>query len=376
MPALGRCPTGRTPPKGTALWTPLTSRFSAGIMEQRNMNFRATPVSRCNGDKPKSAVSMAAYRSGDKLYDDRYQTTWDYTRKQSIYHSEIITPNNAPAWTKNRQQLWNHVEASEKRFDARVTREFTISLPQEMQHDHKVEMVRAYVEENFTKKGLIADVAYHNFTGRESHNPHCHIMITTRPLRGEKFGKKERELDRKDALKQWRKSYMDICNQHLEQKGYHLRITTESLKTRGITDQEPVHESMAVSQMRKKHEKNPRKYPMPEVAKENDVLKRLNQELADLKKELASEEKRERQAQARQDKQRQAPVLDPAEARVILSAQRITEQTVTPTNQNEPPAQDKLDDDTRELIRQWQEYRQRERRSQPRRDERGWEPER
>jgi hypothetical protein len=332
-------------------------------MEHRNMNFRVKAVSRCTGGKPKSAVSMAAYRSGDILKDDRYQTTWDYTRKQSIYHTEIIAPDTAPDWVSNRQQLWNKAEAAEKRFDARVCREFTISLPAVIRHEHKVEMMRSFVRENFTKRGIIADVAYHNFTGVQAHNPHCHIMITTRPLEGERFSKnKDRDLDRKEALKEWRHSYMEIANKVLEREGYNLRITTDSLETRGITDRTPISESMAVHQMREKHNQNPCKYALPEVAKENDEQRRLHQELADLQRELAQAEEREKEESERQEKRADRHA-------VREQADRLAELTAKPAaNQNEatPATEDKqedkeLDEDTRELLRQWQEYRDRER---------------
>ncbi|MGI2906155.1 MobQ family relaxase [Tolypothrix sp. VBCCA 56010] len=345
-------------------------------MEQRNMHFSAKPISRSNNNgKPKSAVSMAAYRAGDKLRDDRYQTTWDYTRKQSIYHTEIIAPDGAPDWAKNREQLWNKVEAAEKRFDARVCREFTISLPAEIRHEHKIEIMRSFVRENFTAKGIVADLACHNFIGREAHNPHCHIMITTRPLAGERFSKhKDRSLDQKDALKQWRKSYMDIANKVLEREGYTIRITTESLETRGITDRAPISESMAVSQMRKKHEQNPQKYSKPEVAKQNDELHRLNQELATLKQELAQAEKEEpRPREVEQNDQQ--PIKE-----TTKNVGRFAAEQATPAaNQNEPPPPvEELDEDTRELLRQWQEYRDRERRKPRRpedRDERGFDDE-
>jgi len=249
-------------------------------MAVKNMSFKVKAVSRNAGDgKSRSAVSMAAYRSGEKLHDERYQQEWDYTRKEAVYASEILTPDESPAWARNREDLWNKAEAAEQRYDARVCREFTVSLPLEMSHTHKIEMVRSFVRENFTRKGLIADIAYHNFTGRESHNPHCHIMITTRPLKGGKFDNKDRDLDKKDALQHWRKSYMEIGNRHLEREGYNVRITTESLETRGITNRAPVSESMAVSQMRKKHEEKPDKFPLPDKAKEADELKRLNKAL-------------------------------------------------------------------------------------------------
>lgn len=340
-------------------------------MAVKNMSFKAQAVSRHAGDgKTRSAVSMAAYRAGDKLMDKRYQEVRDYSRKRGIYGSEIIAPDQAPDWTKNREELWNKVEAAEKRYDARVCREFIISLPNDISHGHKQEIMRNFVKENFTKKGLVADISYHDFTGRHSHNPHCHIMITTRPLKGGKFDNKDRDLDQKDALQHWRKSYMEICNRHLERRGYSGRITTESLETRGITDRAPVSESMAVTQMRKKHEDKPDKFPLPEIAKQNDELKQLNRQLANLQHELAQAEEREKREREHQEKSTdQQTGSDKDKA---LKTARLTVEEITPANQNQS-AKDKeleLDEDTRQLIRQWQEYRDRERHKPRRPDDR------
>jgi ATP-dependent exoDNAse (exonuclease V) alpha subunit len=351
--------------------------------EVKNLHFKSTPVSRCNGEKKKSAVAMAAYRSGDILQDERYQETWNYTRKDAIYHSEIITPDNAPAWAHNRQQLWNKVEASEKRFDARVTREFTIALPQELSHQQKVELIRGFAQEEFANKGIIADVACHNFTGRQAHNPHAHIMITTRHLEGEKFGKKIRELDNKNLLIHWRDAYEKHANLALERAGLEVRASTKKLEERGITDRAPISESMAVHQMREKHNKNPRKYAMPEVGKENDELRQLNQELADLQRELAEAEEREKEERENQeeraDKQDPNTLRERAEKLSIFTAEQ-TAQTSRAANQHKPPSPtEELDEDTRELLKQWQEYRERERRKSRRpedRDERDFEPDR
>ena len=45
-----------------------------------------------------SATHAAAYRSGERLTDKRTGRTFDYGRKQGIVHTELIAPENAPAW--------------------------------------------------------------------------------------------------------------------------------------------------------------------------------------------------------------------------------------------------------------------------------------
>ncbi|RYC66263.1 MobA/MobL family protein, partial [Spirosoma sordidisoli] len=59
----------------------------------------------------RSAVACAAYRAGEKMKDDRYEKTHDYTKKHNVLHSEIIAPQGAADWMTDREKLWNGVEA-------------------------------------------------------------------------------------------------------------------------------------------------------------------------------------------------------------------------------------------------------------------------
>ena len=66
----------------------------------------------------RSSVAAAAYRSAESIKDHRLNQTFDYTKKQGVAHTEILTPKNAPDWAKDRAKLWNAVEKIEKRKDA------------------------------------------------------------------------------------------------------------------------------------------------------------------------------------------------------------------------------------------------------------------
>ena len=74
----------------------------------------AKPISRATG---RSATGAAAYRSGERITDERTGLTFDYGKKSGVDHTEIVYPANAPAWLADlsRGQLWNLVEATEKR---------------------------------------------------------------------------------------------------------------------------------------------------------------------------------------------------------------------------------------------------------------------
>ncbi len=61
--------------------------------------FAATVISRSKG---RSSVAAAAYRSASELTDERTGTVHDYTRKSDVRHSEIIAPDDAPEWMRDR----------------------------------------------------------------------------------------------------------------------------------------------------------------------------------------------------------------------------------------------------------------------------------
>jgi hypothetical protein len=90
-------------------------------------HFSGTVISRSQG---RSAIACAAYRSGERLMDERYEKIQDYSRKDDIVHEEILLPENAPEWMADREKLWNAVEFAEKRKDAQLAREFNFALPQ------------------------------------------------------------------------------------------------------------------------------------------------------------------------------------------------------------------------------------------------------
>ena len=77
----------------------------------------------------KSAVAAAAYRAGEKIFNEYDGRLSDYTRKKGIAHTEIMLPDNAPAKFSDRAVLWNAVERVEKAKNSQLAREIEIALP-------------------------------------------------------------------------------------------------------------------------------------------------------------------------------------------------------------------------------------------------------
>jgi len=192
-----------------------------------------------------SVVACAAYRACDKLQDERYNKTHDYTRKQNVLHAEIIKPDHAPEWMGDRQKLWNAVENGERRKDAQLAKEIVLTLPRNLDHEQHKQVVNGWVKENVTSRGLIADYAIHSPDAKDGgKNPHAHVMFTLRPVQEDgTFGKKltgykNGGLDGREVLQEMRFSYQEHLNitsaANDNEQGKVIRFDLRNNKEKGI----------------------------------------------------------------------------------------------------------------------------------------------
>lgn len=142
----------------------------------------------------RSSVAASAYRSGQCLTNERDGNTHDYTKKSGVVHQEIMAPENAPGWMRDRSPLWNGVEAVEKRKDSQLAREVEVALPRELSREEQLNLVRGFVKERCVDHGMVADIAIHEPRASDGETqPHAHIMLTMRHIDGDAFGKKATE---------------------------------------------------------------------------------------------------------------------------------------------------------------------------------------
>lgn len=187
----------------------------------------------------RSVVACAAYRSGEILHDERHGQTFDYARRQGVAHVEIMAPDGTPGWMFDRAQLWNAVEAVERRKDSQLAREIQLALPHEISPEHRLAIVRQFVQEQFVSSGMIADLAVHTPDPEgDARNHHAHVLLTMRNLTAEGFGNKCRDWNGTDQLKSWRAAWADHVNLSLEKLGRGERIDHRTLAEQGI-DREP-----------------------------------------------------------------------------------------------------------------------------------------
>lgn len=202
----------------------------------------------------RSAVAAAAYRSASCLTDERIGETFDY-RKKPVVESFILVPTNAPAWASDRGELWNRVEAGEKRRDAQVAREIEVSIPRDLPESEWWAFAEA-VCADYVAAGAVVDIGIHcpaDVYGDPQ--PHFHAMLTLRELDESTpsgFAKTKNAAvnaiftsggrhgggERGDTLKAERERVAGIMNDFLARAGSSRRASHLSNAARGI-DREP-----------------------------------------------------------------------------------------------------------------------------------------
>ncbi|MBR0280634.1 MAG: MobA/MobL family protein, partial [Oscillibacter sp.] len=277
------------------------------------------PIQIIKRSRGRSAVEAAAYRSGEKLTNEWDGRTHDYTRKGGIVHTEIILPANAPRDFYDRAILWNSVEMSEKAANAQLAREVEVALPNELNREEQLKLVREFVKDAFVDAGMCADIAVHD---KGDGNPHAHIMLTLRPLNPDgTWGAKCRKVYEVDAdgnripdgkggwknhrenttdwndkgnAEKWRASWASHLNKALELKRVAARVDHRSYKRQGVDKIPSIHMGVAAMRMEKRGIRTIKGDFNRAIAADNKLLKELKARITRLynwSKELAAREK-------------------------------------------------------------------------------------
>jgi ATP-dependent exoDNAse (exonuclease V) alpha subunit len=207
-----------------------------------------------NRSQGSSGPSLAAYRSGERIRDERTRHTSDHTDRLDVMHKEILLPSRLAgvdmSWATDRSALWNVAEAAEKRKDARVAREYLIAVPSELTHPQRVDVVRGFARDLADRYGFAVDVALHaprNFRGSDPRNFHAHLLATTREVSREGLGRKttfdlngdsRRKLGLGPGIRELfyaRQRWAEVANAALESAHVDARIDHRSLAAQGIT---------------------------------------------------------------------------------------------------------------------------------------------
>ncbi|CKF10900.1 conjugation protein [Streptococcus pneumoniae] len=202
------------------------------MLQEKFFHMRTRIHKRSDGAK---AVSKAAYRSGEKLFDEKYGRIRNYENKgkKDGIESEIFLPSHVSEKYKDRNVLYNEIERIEKRKDAQLNREIEFSLYTEFTPKENKELVKRF-SEFFTEKGMIADACFHKLKGD---NPHVHLTLTMREIEndGVTFNKKKnRDWNSKEMNEQYRNLWEELVNEMYKKKGLDLFVSRKSFEERGI----------------------------------------------------------------------------------------------------------------------------------------------
>ena len=183
----------------------------------------------------RTATAAGAYRAGERIECQREGRVHDYTRKQGIEETFIVTPENAPEWAADRSKLWNEVEASETRRNSVTARVWELALPSEISAEDRSQITRDFAQELVSRYGVAVDVAIHApHREGDQRNHHAHVLTSTRRLEPEGFTAKTRVLDSAKTggveIEQMRGVWAELQNRALERAGEAERVDHRSLE--------------------------------------------------------------------------------------------------------------------------------------------------
>jgi ATP-dependent exoDNAse (exonuclease V) alpha subunit len=197
------------------------------------------------------ATAAAAYRAGERIRDERSGELFNYGRRRDVLHTEIFLPGQFDgmpvSWARNRQRLWNTAEHAEKRHNARVAREYQISLPAELNAGQRIALARAFSRHLAERYKVAVDLAVHEpRPGGDPRNFHAHLLTTTREVTpaglGAKAGldlppleRRRRELpDHRQEYLNLREHWATLVNETLREANVAARVDHRSLAAQGI----------------------------------------------------------------------------------------------------------------------------------------------
>lgn len=252
--------------------------------------------------KGHSSTANAAYIGGKEITDLKTGEVFNYNRKGGVLENEIVLPNGIELPELTSQELWNRAEQSENRKDARVGREWEISLPHELSAEQRSALAKSLVLNIAERYGVACEYAIHHPSRENSdeRNHHVHILTTTRKIDslGNLGEKSEIELDRKqcaqrkiptsqEQISEIREQIALTINKHLELALCQERVNHLSLKAQGIKREPTTHKGKSLCEQERRLELQAVKIDT-QIAHDGNELAKANAELAKLQQDRAN----------------------------------------------------------------------------------------
>ncbi|MFL6957199.1 MobA/MobL family protein [Nocardiopsis yanglingensis] len=192
---------------------------------------RVKTFSRAQGH---ASTAAAAYRAGLLILDERTGLRHDYRRRGGVVETRCLAPDDAPDWAFDPRQLWPAAEASERRKDATVAREFEVALPHELSNEQRSDLAAEISRCLVQRYRFAVQSSIHEPQTADGLNYHVHILATTRRMDADGLKDKTRELDGGPSGRgevEWIRAMVgEAINAHLAAAGVSTRVDHRSLK--------------------------------------------------------------------------------------------------------------------------------------------------
>jgi len=151
-----------------------------------------------------SATGLSAYIARDARLDHRGERFNFAHRAGELEAGGLILPQAAPEWAGDAARVWREAERAEQTLDrqsgewrwkkgGQIAKHMTVALPREATAAQRQAMLLAFIARELQPQqhGVVVEWAIH----RDDNNPHAHLLISTRILSGDGFGKKARAMN-------------------------------------------------------------------------------------------------------------------------------------------------------------------------------------
>lgn len=199
-------------------------------------NYFGLNLSVLSRSRGQSAVERSAYqrRTSVQLADG---SIIDHSGRNDHVANFVVTPDGAPAWALDCDQVWQRAAAAEKRADAQEARAIELSLPRELATDDWIEIARRIASVT-AKHGMIVQVDIHCPVASDGGlNPHVHFLISLREIRDGEFARtKNREWNKLfyGKVSAMRRDMAEILNRYCQSRGIAYHADHRSNAERGL----------------------------------------------------------------------------------------------------------------------------------------------
>jgi hypothetical protein len=183
------------------------------------------------------STSAAAYRAGERIRDERTDRIYDHSQRRDVQYKEILLPSylDGPGsqldWARERSRLWNTVERSEPRANARVAREYVVALPHELNVEQRTVLARTFAQQIADRNHNAVDLAIHQ-PRTDPRNFHAHLLSTTREVTATGFGPKT--IAELSGSARFEQGLPRAMQEHAQIRERWAHMTNEALRAAGL----------------------------------------------------------------------------------------------------------------------------------------------